>query len=89
MRELQGAFHNETSYLLCAEESIQELNKRLQKDSSWKNWRPTILIDQVNEAFAEVNWSFVKIGGGHKGILKTSVPCYRLMKYNLLSNHVN
>ncbi|ODM96331.1 Mitochondrial amidoxime-reducing component 1 [Orchesella cincta] len=71
-----GAFHNETSYLLCSEESIGELNKRLDKESSWKNWRPTILIDQVNEPFAEVNWSFVKIGN-ENGILKAAVPCYR------------
>jgi len=71
-----GAFHNETSYLLVAEESIEELNKRLTKDSSWLNWRPTILIDDVSEPFAEVNWSFVKIGNDN-GILKSSVPCYR------------
>jgi len=71
-----GAFHNETAYLLVAEESIDELNKRLEKDSSWLNWRPTILIDQVNEPFAEVNWSYVKIGN-ESGILKASVPCYR------------
>ncbi|CAL8082895.1 unnamed protein product [Orchesella dallaii] len=75
-RSDMGAFHNETSYLLVSEESIDELNKRLDKNSSWKNWRPTILIDQVNEPFAEVNWSFVKIGRGN-GILKTAVPCYR------------
>ena len=73
---LQGAFHNETSYLLCAQESIEELNKSLNKDSSWRNWRPTILIDNILESFAEVNWRFTRIGNGN-GILKSSVPCYR------------
>ncbi len=62
--------------MLVAEESIDELNRLLEKDSSWKNWRPTILIDQVGEPFAEVNWSFVRIGNKN-GILKTAAPCYR------------
>jgi uncharacterized protein YcbX len=61
-----------------AQESIDELNERLEKKSSWKNWRPTILIDGISESFAEVNWSFVRIGK-ENGILKTAVPCYRLV----------
>lgn len=60
--------------MLLSEESILELNKHLNKDSTWKNWRPNILIDQVAEPFAEVNWSFVRVGNG---ILKASVPCFR------------
>ncbi|ODM93203.1 Mitochondrial amidoxime-reducing component 1 [Orchesella cincta] len=71
-----GAFSNETAYLLLSEASVDELNKRLEKEVSHKNFRPNILISQVNEPFAEVNWSFVKIGNGN-AILKACVPCKR------------
>ncbi len=63
---------------MVSQESIDELNAKLEKESSWRNWRPTILIDNVAEPFAEVNWSFVKIGQGNHAILKYAVPCYRL-----------
>lgn len=79
-----GSFHNATAFMMVAEESVNELNKYLQQDKqcTWRNFRPTILIDGIYEPFAEVNWSYVKIGDG-KGntILNVAAPCHRLVEH--------
>jgi len=71
-----GSFHNETAYMLLSEALVDELNKQTEKKSSWKNFRPNTLIDEAREPFAEVNWSFVRIGSGD-AVLKSCVPCQR------------
>lgn len=79
-----GSFQNATAYMMIAEESVCELNKYLPEDKqcTWKNFRPTILIDGLSEPWGEINWSYVKIGmrNGGQGntILNVAAPCHRL-----------
>ena len=70
-----GTFQNYTSYLLIGEESIEELNKHVAKPVTYHNFRPSILISDIPEPFAEIKWGFVRIGTN--SILKASKPCER------------
>lgn len=63
--------------MLMSEESIADLNTKLSKEVSYRNFRPSILIEGIMEPYAEDFWSFVKIGKENGPILKTSKPCTR------------
>ena len=63
--------------MMIAEESIAELNKKLDQPVSHRNFRPSILIKGVPEAFAEDLWSYVRFGGENGPIMKHAKPCTR------------
>jgi len=71
-----GTFQNYTSYLIMGEESIEELNKHIDKPVTYRNFRPSILIEKIPEPFAEIRWGYVRIGD--KNVFKASKPCERL-----------
>lgn len=49
----QPAFHDQTSYMLMSERSIDELNTKLETTQvSHKNFRPSILIKDALEPYA-------------------------------------
>jgi len=75
--DLQGAFSDKTSFMIMSEESVAELNTKLDKDVSFKNFRPTILIHGTPGPFVEDMFTYVRIGEGNGPIVKTSKPCSR------------
>lgn len=71
-------FQNETAFLLLAEESVTDLNTRLDTPVTHKNFRPTVVIKDIMEPFGELRWNYIKFGEGDDGpILKTGRPCDR------------
>jgi len=72
----KGAFQDQTSYMLMSETSIEDLNHHLGHKVTHRNFRPSILIKDVVEPFAEDFWNFVKIGVNGP-VLKAAKPCTR------------
>ncbi|XP_059162827.1 mitochondrial amidoxime reducing component 2-like [Physella acuta] len=72
------AFPDESPYHLATEESLADLNSRIEKSSSGEitvnNFRPNILIKGTKEAWDEDNWSYLKIGESEMRVL---APCDR------------
>lgn len=59
--------------LLIAQESLDDLNSRLQQPVSMTRFRPNIVVSGV-DAFAEDNWKIIEIGGITMRVVK---PCSR------------
>jgi len=75
---LQGSFQDQTSFMLMAEESVTNLNTRLSKPVTYKNFRPSILIHRsIPGDFAEDCWGYIRIGSEGGPIFRTSKPCTR------------
>ncbi|XP_067128101.1 mitochondrial amidoxime reducing component 2-like [Centruroides vittatus] len=56
-------YHTYNSYHMITMPSVCDLNKRLEKKASYKNFRPNIIIDGDNmEPFEDDKWKYVKIG---------------------------
>jgi len=73
-----GTFHDETSYLMMSEKSIDEINSKIAGSPlTHKSFRPTIVIKGASEAFAEDFWTYVRIGNDAGPIFKTAMPCAR------------
>lgn len=70
-----AAFQNYTSFLVIANESIDELNKHLTDKVDSRNFRPSILVSDVAEPFSEIRWGVVRIG--EDVLLRASKPCER------------
>lgn len=62
------------SFMLINESSLEELNSRLDKKVSVRNFRPNILINGP-EAFDEDKWKYVKIGS--RATFRCIRPCAR------------
>jgi len=73
----KGAFQDQTSFMLMAEASVNELNTHLDTPVSHRNFRPTILIEDSPEAFAEDYWTYVRVGKEGGPIFKAAKPCTR------------
>ncbi|CAG7833888.1 unnamed protein product [Allacma fusca] len=77
-KDVLGVFQNESAYLLIADESVSELNKFMNVQSTHKNFRPTVLIENIQEPFGELKWSYAKLGSDDDApVLKTGRPCDR------------
>lgn len=74
----KGTFHDETSYMIMSEESVAAVNKELAEPVSQRNFRATIIVDELPEPFSEDFWGYIRIGNSGSGpVLKTSAPCRR------------
>ena len=60
-------------YLLIGENSLHDLNKKLDKQISMNRFRPNIVVEGF-EAFAEDNWKKIRIG---ETIFRVTKPCAR------------
>lgn len=70
----QGAFADETSFMLLNQGSIDELNLSLDKHVSALRFRPNFLV-KGPAAWEEDNWTWIKIGD--ETVLKNVQPCTR------------
>ena len=58
---MEGAYSDMTSYTIQNEASIADLNGRLEKPVSVRNFRPNFVLKGA-KAFEEDTWDWVKIG---------------------------
>jgi len=76
----QGAFQDDTAYMIIADESVASLNSKLESPLTYKSFRPVILIHGIREAFSEDFWKFIRFGTRERGpVLKNCMPCSRLV----------
>lgn len=73
-REDTGALHDASSYMLINENSVGELNTRLEKNVSPLQFRPNFVVRGAS-VFDEDKWKWVKIGD--EVIFKIVKPCTR------------
>jgi len=59
--------------LIISEESLGDLNSRLEKDIPMNRFRPNLVVSGAN-AYAEDNWKRIKIG---KTVFRATKPCAR------------
>lgn len=74
IREDTGAMHDATSYMLINEDSVAELNTRIEKDVKPLQFRPNFVV-KGPAAFEEDKWKWVKIGDDV--IFRNVKPCTR------------
>lgn len=72
----QGAFADETSFMLLNQGSIDELNTSLQKPVTALRFRPNFLV-KGPAAWEEDKWVWIKIGD--ETVLKNVQPCTRCL----------
>ncbi|KAM4692730.1 mitochondrial amidoxime reducing component 2-like [Discoglossus pictus] len=70
----QVAYPDLSPFLLLSESSVDNLNTKLQKKVSFRNFRPNIVVSGSG-AFEEDSWEEIKIGSDV--ILKRVMPCPR------------
>lgn len=58
-----AAFADESPFNILSEESVKDLNSRLDNKVSHRNFRTNILVKGCSQAFAEDLWKWVKING--------------------------
>ncbi|XP_059162886.1 uncharacterized protein LOC131946229 [Physella acuta] len=77
----QIAFPDKSPYHLATEESLADLNSRIEKSPNGKitmsNFRPTIIIKGAKKPWDEDNWSHLKIGGSVE--MRVLAPCDRCL----------
>uniref|UniRef100_A0A1B6EZT9 MOSC domain-containing protein n=1 Tax=Cuerna arida TaxID=1464854 RepID=A0A1B6EZT9_9HEMI len=56
-----GAYSDMASYMVMGEQSLKDLNNRLEKPISHINFRPNILV-KGSPAYSEDGWDWIKIG---------------------------
>ena len=59
--------------LIIGEESLRDLNSRLEKEIPMNRFRPNLVVSDVNP-YAEDNWKKIKIG---KTVFRATKPCAR------------
>lgn len=69
-----GAYHNQTSYMLANQASIDDLNERLDHTVTPLQFRPNIVINGL-APYEEDNIKWVRIG--ENAILRGLKPCFR------------
>ncbi len=57
-----AAYHDVSPLHLCTTESIDDLNAKLEKKIKVYNFRPNIIVTNVNEPYAEDCWREIEIG---------------------------
>jgi len=72
----KGTFQDETSYMLTTQKSLDELNTKLATPVTHLSFRPSLVVADTAEAFAEEKWGFVKVGENGP-VFKVSQPCLR------------
>lgn len=75
-----GALHDETSYMLMNQASLDDLNARIEKSVTLLQYRPNFVV-KGPEAWAEDSWKWVKIG--NETIFKNVQPCIRCIFTNI------
>lgn len=70
-------YQDDSSYMLCSESSLKELNSRMDQGISMRNMRPNIVVSG-SAAFDEDDWHYVKIGDDV--ILRRVKPCERCLQ---------
>lgn len=74
VREDTGALHDATSYMLINEDSIEELNSRIENKVTPLQFRPNLVV-KGPAAFEEDQWKWIKIGD--EVIFRNVKPCSR------------
>ncbi|KAK2149192.1 hypothetical protein LSH36_463g05002 [Paralvinella palmiformis] len=69
------AFHDSISLHLITEESVADLNKRLENPLKTSRFRPNIVAKTGSEPYAEDNWKEVYIGTARLRTLKLCARC--------------
>ncbi|XP_071453150.1 mitochondrial amidoxime reducing component 2-like [Hetaerina americana] len=76
-----GAFSDLSAFLLIAEDSVAELNTRLDESDqvSCANFRPNLIVKFVDggKPFDEDNWEWIRIGNEKGPIFRNVKPCTR------------
>ncbi|KAM4042442.1 mitochondrial amidoxime-reducing component 1-like isoform 2-T2 [Anomaloglossus baeobatrachus] len=70
----QVAYPDLAPYLLLSEASLENLNSKLEKKVTIRNFRPNVVISGC-EAFAEDTWKEIQIGS--QVTMKRVIPCFR------------
>lgn len=73
----ESIFSDLTSYLITTNKSLDDVNKRLEKPVSMRNFRPNIVIDTTKEAFDEDLWGELQFGDDV--FMRCQHPCPRCM----------
>ncbi|OWF37608.1 MOSC domain-containing protein 2, mitochondrial [Mizuhopecten yessoensis] len=73
----ESIFSDFASYLVTTDQSLEAVNKRLDKPVSMRNFRPNIVIDTTMEAFDEDFWGELKFG--ENGYMRCLQPCPRCL----------
>ncbi len=82
-----AAYQDMCALHLCSTESMDDLNTRLEKKIKIYNFRPNIIVTNINEPYAEDYWREIEIG---EVKLTWIAPCTRLVLFILIiffSNH--
>jgi uncharacterized protein YcbX len=64
-----AAYHDMSPLHLCSLESISDLNTRLEKKIKVYNFRPNIIVTNVDKPYAEVERTFTKQNKSEKHIV--------------------
>lgn len=80
--EDKGALHDETSFMLMNEKSLEDLNSKLENSVPVTQFRPNFFV-RGPEAFDEDNWKWVRIGNV---VFKYCQPCTRCIFTNINPN---
>lgn len=74
-----GIYHDESSYMLINQASVDEMNTHLDHIVKPLQFRPSLVV-KGPEAYAEDNWNWVRIGNV---IFRGLKPCQRLDLFDL------
>ncbi|XP_070566217.1 mitochondrial amidoxime-reducing component 1-like [Ptychodera flava] len=69
------AYQDEAPFALMSEKSVEDLNKKLDKPVSVRNFRPNLVVSGCS-AYSEDNWKFIKIGSSVLRHMKCDDRCY-------------
>lgn len=83
---MQGAFSDQTAYMLMSEDSVNMLNTKLENPVTHRNFRPSILITGVTDPFSEDYWGYVRIGD-FGPVFKSAKPCTRSAELFAIINY--
>ncbi|XP_045616250.2 mitochondrial amidoxime-reducing component 1 [Procambarus clarkii] len=67
-------YADEAGFLLMTEESVADLQGRVQCQIAAENFRPNILVNKIREPYDEDGWEYVKIG---EAVFRHVSPCMR------------
>ncbi|XP_055845845.1 mitochondrial amidoxime-reducing component 1-like isoform X2 [Episyrphus balteatus] len=76
-----GTFHDQSSYHLMNETTVQELNARLKDKVPISQFRGNFNIRTIGEPYEEDYWDWIRIGD--QAIFRNLGPCYRCILPNI------
>ncbi|XP_070566214.1 mitochondrial amidoxime-reducing component 1-like [Ptychodera flava] len=68
------AYHDDGTFTLMSQDTVDDLNQKLDKPVSIRNFRPNIVVSGCS-AYSEDNWKFIKIGGAILRHMKCDERC--------------